>query len=180
MRLSLLLIGAVLAASAGLFRPAAAQDAGILSLFGFGGEEKDQIEYLERAPLVVPKDMALPPPAEFDAKAAAWPKDPDELAAKRRKIERQKSIGAKAEDNIDFIRREKARRERKIANGEVQPGGIACALFGGCVVPDRPINSVQPQYVDPVLADGSPRRRYLTDPPDGLLSPAPPAPAGTN
>ena len=39
-----------------------------------------QIEYRERAPLVVPPSRELPPPrdeAEVAAKTPAWPKDPD-------------------------------------------------------------------------------------------------------
>ncbi len=50
-----MIFGLVLAAG-----PAKAQEGGILGLFGFAGEDKDAIEYLERPPLVVPKSNVLP------------------------------------------------------------------------------------------------------------------------
>jgi hypothetical protein len=165
-------LAAAIVIGAGLLAaPASAQEGGgIIGLLGLGsGEEKDAIEYLERPPLVVPKSRELPPPAQFDAKKAAWPRDPDELAKKRRARERAQALlpANNPEENINFIRKEKAKRDKKIAQGRTQQGGVECSLFG-CTEPDRPKQGVQPEYVDPVLSNGEPRRQYLTDPPTGL------------
>jgi hypothetical protein len=170
-----LAIGAVLAFSA----PARAQDASLLSLMGFGGEEKDEIKYLERPPLVVPKDNVLPAPVDRTADAAAWPKDPDELRAIKRRRDRAKSPEEKnpTQVNLEFIRAQQAKREKKIQAGEVREGGLTCTLFT-CVEPDRPRQGAQDDPAAQVLANGEPARRYLTDPPAGLRAPAPaPAPA---
>jgi hypothetical protein len=161
--------------------PAQAQDAGILSIFGIGGEEKDEIKYLERPPLVVPKEMTLPEPADRKAEQAAWPKDPDELRLIKRKRERANPPERKnpTEVNIEFIRAQNAKREKKLREGQAQEGGLTCTLFT-CVEPDKPRQGVQAAGGDQ-LADGEPARRYLTDPPAGLRKRAPsvPSPAST-
>src|SRR6476620_6057234 len=60
---------------------------------GLGGKSMETrgIEYRERSPLVVPPKLALPPPASGnEAKAANWPKDPDEARRKAAIAERKK------------------------------------------------------------------------------------------
>lgn len=50
------------------------------------GEDQDQIQYQERAPLVVPPALRLPSPkASVAAKDPAWPKDPDVERARKMK-----------------------------------------------------------------------------------------------
>jgi len=80
-----LFLGAFSAAVA-LATPASAQSIlesipmkGALSTLGIIAPDRDPIEYHERAPLVVPKTMTLPPPAapQASARNAAWPVDPD-------------------------------------------------------------------------------------------------------
>jgi hypothetical protein len=180
------LAAAILIGTALFAAPAKAQDVGSLfGMLGIGGEEKDPIEYLERPPLVVPKNRDLPAPVEFDKKAAAWPKDPEDLARARRKIEERKELAnrgnsRKFNDQLEFIRGEKAKKERKIANGQAASGGIECTLFGGCVEPDKAKQGVSPENFDPSLASGGSGRRYLTDPPDDLRVPAPEPAPGVN
>ncbi len=178
-----LLIPGMLTSGVLMSSPAAAQDAGIFGLIGLGsGDDKDPIQYLERPPLVVPKSKELPPPAEFNAKQAAWPRDPDLLAKKRRARERVAALKETngAEETLKFIQKENAKKQRKAAAGLGRDEGLKCTLLGGCVEPDRPNKGVQPEYVDPVLASGEPRRQYLTDPPTGLRVKAPAPPPGTN
>jgi hypothetical protein len=176
------LLLAIVVGSALYALPVQAQSSGVLGLFGFGGDDKDPIEYLERPPLVVPKGNTLPPPAEFNAKAAAWPRDPDDLAAKQRVIARKKALVPhnKFDDQLAFVRAEQAKKQRKIAQGKGKTSGVECTLFGGCIEPDKPRQGVQPEEQSTVLANGEPRRQYLTDPPTGLRAPAPPPAPGSN
>ena len=56
---------------------------------GLFGSDKDDIDYKQRAPLVVPPSSALPKPQEPGAtRTAAWPDDPD---VARRKADRDAS-----------------------------------------------------------------------------------------
>jgi hypothetical protein len=56
--------------------------------FGFR-REGDQIEYRERAPLVLPPSRDLPPPDRNARKIANWPDDPDVKRMKKAKAERK-------------------------------------------------------------------------------------------
>ncbi|MGL4634961.1 MAG: hypothetical protein ACRCWF_03185 [Beijerinckiaceae bacterium] len=55
-------------------------------ILGLPGEEKPQIDYKERAPLVVPPSQNLRTPSEAlpaDQRRANWPQDPDVLARRK-------------------------------------------------------------------------------------------------
>lgn len=164
-------------------RPAEAQ---ILDgLLGFIGvhEEKPEVEYRERAPLVVPPKTALPAPQESAAaKNAAWPKDPD--------VQRRKA--AAASGKVPVTETEEYKRQlnphlpidamragRKAGAGEApQPGQV----FGdnsreaNWIHPDnmRALNSKAQQTAGAssgaANCDGTdaPSRRYLTEPPSAL------------
>jgi hypothetical protein len=163
-------------AIATLATPANAQDSSIFQLFGLGGEDKPEIDYRERAPLVVPPTMTLPEPAEFSASEQAnWPKDPDALRRKRiaaNKAKPQRQLTG-PEAQLQFIRQEQAKKARKVAQGKGKQGGLDCVIFGGCVEPDAPPQGVAGEQLSATLANGEPRRRYLTDPPVGVRAPAP-------
>ena len=61
---------------------------GALTTLGIVTPERDPIVYHERAPLVVPKSLDLPPPAQHIAERnAEWPTDPDVAAKLKEKAE---------------------------------------------------------------------------------------------
>jgi hypothetical protein len=65
----------------------------ILGKMGLIPEDRDPIEYRERAPLVLPPKADLPMPADSnlgERKTANWPKDPDVAAARERAAEARK------------------------------------------------------------------------------------------
>jgi hypothetical protein len=68
----------------------------LLATLGVIPEDKDPIEYRERAPLVLPPRMDLPPPAEpgsVQARVPQWPNDPNVAARKRREAEANLPVG---------------------------------------------------------------------------------------
>lgn len=164
-------------------RPAEAQM--IEGLLGFLGvhEEKPEVEYKERAPLVVPPKNGLRPPQESaSAKHQAWPKDPD--------VERCKAAVAAGKvpvtETEEYKRQmnphlpiEAMRSGRKAGAGESPTPG---QVFGdnsresNWIHPDnmRALNAKAQQQIGAtgpsVGCDGKaePQRRYLTEPPTGL------------
>jgi len=64
------------------------------------GDGSSGINYRERSPLVVPRNLTLPPPEQRRPEAANWPKDPDVLerraareAAKKRDRAKEADLG---------------------------------------------------------------------------------------
>ena len=51
----------------------------IMRSLGAGDGSSSGINYRERSPLVVPRNLTLPPPEQRRPEVANWPKDPDVL-----------------------------------------------------------------------------------------------------
>ncbi len=162
-------------------RPAEAQI--IDGLLGFLGvhDEKPEVEYRERAPLVVPPKTALRPPQESaTAKHTAWPKDPD--------VERRKAAVAAGKMPVTETEEYKRGLNPHLPVDQMRAGRKAGA--GTNVQPQQTFgdNSREANWVHPdnlralnaqarnadggggVACDGKeePGRRYLTEPPTGL------------
>jgi hypothetical protein len=168
----------------GLAVPAAAQESSgitgqILSIIGLTAPEPPAIDYRERAPLVVPREMKLRPPEQRrDAQAnPAWPKDPD---VERRRREAQ-------EARIPVLLQPKRRDEdrpvlsdRELRQGRKDGAGVVTAperRFGDSsreefwIRPDV-LRSQGVANAGPALAPGAePPRTSLTDPPAGYRAP---------
>jgi hypothetical protein len=168
----------------GLASPAAAQE-GVLfkNLFEGGslfGGSKEEIEYRERAPLVVPPNMRLPAPQERAAQRnAAWPTDPD-VAARR---------SANANALLPATEREKYKEQRNpvLSQEELRRGRDPNQRV---TAPYRPVgDNAYEQLIEPIrvgrelaakknakdevadLNSSEPSRKYLSDPPSGLRRP---------
>jgi hypothetical protein len=175
-----------------LFAPLPAKAQGILDLgkmlLGIE-DEKPEIEYRERAPLVVPPKTELPAPRErASASNPNWPKDPDVEARKAadaaRRAPRPETQGPKS----DRLSIEEMRAGRKAGAG--LPGEPSAGPSQS-VYPSSP-NNPGAQWIHPdelraisnraaavtaAQASGvEPDRRFLTDPPRGYRKPAPGAP----
>jgi hypothetical protein len=187
------LIFGTFAATAALATPAFAQSLidnsgvkGTLSFLGIIAPDRDPIEYHERAPLVVPKTMELPPPAALQASArnAAWPTDPDVAKKLKEKAEASKPVrasgtqGSSQPDNarasiwdVQAGRSSSApiqangpdpdtkRDNAYIPNGKLREMGAKFAVQN----PDNE-DEIRPGY--------EPKRKYLTDPPAGYRRPS--------
>ena len=176
---SLLVCAAALALTTAL--PAAAQEEGaaVKSLLGSMGiipKDPPRIDYRERAPLVVPPQLNLPPPVDSKAVEAhaSWPRDPDVAAARREAAEASKRY-----EETDYYR---LNRNSRLSIEELRgygrrPGAQITTPYRGPSEKSR----LEPEELrtPSQLADrnsGPLERRYLSDPPAGLLSPAPGAP----
>lgn len=179
----LLMAGGVLLAASS---PAFAQE-GILfqRLFeGMMGRSENDIDYRERAPLVVPPSAALPRPQDpASERNAAWPNDPD--VAARREAARNALIPVENPNyrNNPRMSQEELRRGRTLRqqspgnqttedhnnyNNQIQPIRVG-----------RELASRQSQDALNTLSYGSePQRRLLSEPPTGYRRPAGSAPLG--
>ncbi|WP_414471882.1 hypothetical protein [Microvirga sp. M2] len=153
----------------------------LLGSIGIIPKEKDPIIYNERAPLVLPPKMDLPPPvASYGAEAsnANWPKDPD-LAARRKAAKEAKTPYTESELHklsegkrlsIDEIR---AGRNPNSRDALPQPSG-GWGKENSRMTPDELRAFGKNQKVE--LEGNGLERRYLSDPPANLLKAAPGAP----
>ncbi len=169
--------------------PAQAQEfiQALTNALGITSEDKPEIEYRERAPLVVPPQTTLrQPEANVADRRANWPQDPDVLDRKRkaeeasqpsatilRGLSRTSADGAaiRPGENIQFGRR---------------PGGEVTGPDLSLTDPNKSRYDPVNQWIPPdtlraqrakneevKLAPGvEPPRRYLTDPPVGARLPA--------
>jgi hypothetical protein len=146
-----------------------------------------QIEYRERAPLVVPPTRDLPKPQEGNAALnPAWPKDPDVVGRRKQAtaVERAKLKGS-ADSATDDA--------RNLGPHELNRGGRAAAKSGAPArdVDDanRPMtpdelgnkrsvldtfrNAFTPQKPESATFTNEPARQSMTSPPPGYQTPSP-------
>lgn len=194
--LALLALAAAALALAAAPRPAAAADGfdhdfmkNTLQMLGLADEEKPEIDYRERAPLVVPPAaaaaapesgaVALPAPAASPSSTNPnWPKDPD-VARRRREAEASRA---------PIIREENGR--------PLLPSELNKGRRRGASTPDAPVGADSKRDVllpselgftkwfglggneKPLTFEGEPTRESLIQPPEGYQTPAPNAPYG--
>lgn len=171
---------ALLASLAGT-APARAQSETLnsfMSMLGLKEDDKPEIEYRERAPLVVPPKMDLRPPQQSPARAnAAWPTDPDVL--KKRKEAAQARIPRT--ETLTY----KLNEGKPLSIDEMRGGRVAGA--GLNTGPANPYEdelrrefwtggptgaNAKPDPERNLLASKEPDRRFLTDPPTGYRAPS--------
>lgn len=163
---------------------------GVFSAIGLVDPDRPDIDYRERAPLVVPPDLGrLPPPAAADAAAGnpAWPQDPDVVAARARAIEARTPAPERAGATEGI--------GRTMTPDELRRGRVAGAGLGGPARPDwapadRGLGGanandawIPPQTLRRMdearraeVEETRLQRRFLTDPPQAYLVPDPSAP----
>jgi hypothetical protein len=189
---------ATLASAAICAAAPAAQAQGLLDLgrvvLGLPTEEKEPIDYRERAPLVVPQNQqSLRAPTESrpaDQRRANWPQDPDVIAR------RQAAEDARKPVSLDTFIGANPQPTRRLTNDEIRAGRVA-----GAEVPRAPqsldtfldpagaggpsnayrgvttINTLDRRNAETGLRPGElsraePKREFLTDPPSGLRRPS--------
>jgi len=147
------------------------------------GDDAPAINYSDRAPLVKPGKLDLPPPgsATTNESDPNWPNDPDE--------KKRKASG--------LFPKEKP----KNGDGRLSPDEMAAGRVPGAGSPDapEPFDAAKSSSVPlkpsellgkriktgndddtPLVAGQEPPRRSLTDPPDGYRKPLASAPIGGN
>ncbi|MGE7470524.1 hypothetical protein ACQKLX_13870 [Bosea sp. NPDC003192] len=177
----MLLAGGMLLATTPAFAQEGMLFKNLVEGMGLFGRDKADIEYKQRAPLVVPPSSALPKPQEAGAnRSAAWPDDPD---VARRKAESESS-------NILFSTTEAYRANTRplLSQEELRRGRVTGRTNGpDGIVPDhnnynnqiapirvgREMAARQAQVDTSNLQYGTePRRQYLHEPPTGYRRPA--------
>ena len=165
---------------------------------GLRREGGAEIDYRERAPLVVPPSRELPPPrdeAEVAAKTPAWPKDPDvarrkqELAAEKAKLKGNLSAEEQARvlrpDELDKPGRPIGDKKSADAQGAgkspedtsrpLMPSDLGTKtekIFGSIW------SSFTPAKPESAPFTGEPPREAMTAPPSGYQTPSPNYPYG--
>jgi hypothetical protein len=143
-------------------------------------DEKPEVDYRPRPPLVIPPKKDLPPPAApATAKAQAWPNDPDIAALKKAEENRKKPVtlqeGYTRPLTIDEI------RAGRVAGAGVptQPD-TSTARNASAWIPPSELRAIEEKLKlskAPELQPGfEPERQYLTDPPKGYRKAAAGAP----
>ena len=180
----LLLAAAIVAAAPLASAPARAEGIldSVMGILGFE-EEKPDITYRERAPLVVPPKMELRAPETAPALAnPAWPKDPD--------VERARQIEVRKKQPGGMTSAERGRGDERASLVEMNGRGSGGRVKGLPQEPDTFDNSLHKRQdflsvqqmraqeaaldsVNPKASTGEePSRRYLTDPPTGYRKPS--------
>jgi hypothetical protein len=194
-RRALTLIFAVAGVAIAATRPASAQILsdtpfkGALTTLGIIAPERDPIEYHERAPLVVPKNMDLPAPAQHVAERnPEWPTDPDVAAKLKEKAESSQPVVRRQGGDYGGDETRLSIWEvlaGKSSSPPVQPPGPPGAYYDTNRVNENGFipNSVvraqgqqfaahDPEAPDEIRPGYEPKRRYLTDPPTGYRKPS--------
>jgi hypothetical protein len=167
----------------------------IMDGLGLKRDGDAQINYQERAPLVIPPSRELPPPERSDAVTAnnpAWPKDPD--------VERRRTEAA-MEKNRN-VSDEREREQNPLRPDQLTPGGrgqkrqqartsdngydAPASGFGNQLLPSQLGTSKSGVFgamfgsskEETTKFTGEPPRASLTDPPTGYQTPSPEQPYG--
>ena len=177
----MLLAGGLLLATTPAFAQEGMLFKNLIEGSGLFGSSKADIEYKQRAPLVVPPSSSLPKPQEAGAhRSAAWPDDPD---VARRRAERDSSnilyqnTESYRANTRPLMSQEELRRGR-VAGRANGPDGIVADHnnYNNQIQPirvGREMAARQSQTDEANLAYGSePARRYLHEPPTGYRRPA--------
>ncbi|MGO4387328.1 hypothetical protein AB4Y85_07300 [Microvirga sp. 2YAF29] len=148
----------------------------LLGSIGIIPKEKEPIIYNERAPLVLPPKMDLRPPAPgggAEARNADWPKDPDVAARRKAAIEAKTPY-----TSSEFYKNtegkplsiDEMRAGRNPNNRVTTPGLVGGQAENSRMTPDE-LRSYATDKQAELQGDGL-ERRYLSDPPSGLLKSA--------
>jgi hypothetical protein len=158
---------------------------GLDSIFGAKSEDKSAtIEYRDRAKLVVPPKIELPPPVASPPQAnAAWPRDPDVERKRKEKAEAAKPVRVFGE----YLRRlpppvtgDVVTMSATAGQGPGQASGQrACNSGPGVVCPTstpptinwNPLTWVGLEKKPETVLGPEPDRDWLTDPPKGYREP---------
>ncbi|WP_158816578.1 hypothetical protein [Methylocapsa sp. S129] len=147
-----------------------------------GGKEKEApIEYQERARLVLPPKMTLPPPvAPVTERTANWPLDPEIAKLRKEKADRLNML--RSQQDLQEMRDGHRLSPDKLRADRVMPGDAGpksnCSLV--TTNPSRNCNTTPFRNVletiglakpDEVVAGQEPDRDWLTDPPKGYRMP---------
>lgn len=190
MSMKSLSLAAFAAAATLVAAPAHAQglaDLGRIFL-GLPSEEKadNQIDYRERAPLVVPPGATLRPPVargEVDQRRTNWPRDPDVAARRQAAEDARKPIFVPTDREAGRVRTPaEMAAVRRTRGSNVDPNDTVHRPdieFGSPIAGAAGLRAIAGRQAAEAKQNefySEPRREFLTDPPSGLRAAAGSAP----
>jgi hypothetical protein len=149
----------------------------LLGSIGIIPKEKAPIIYNERAPLVLPPKMDLRPPVSgggAEARNADWPKDPDVAARRKAAIEAKTPYtSSELYKNTEGkpLSIDEIRAGRNPNNRVTSPGLVGGQAENNTRLTPDELRSFSTDKQVELQGDGL-ERRYLSDPPGGLLKSA--------
>jgi hypothetical protein len=153
----------------------------ILGSIGIIPKDKPPIVYNERAPLVLPPKMELRAPVQSgsaEARNGNWPKDPD-VAARRKAAAEARTPYPNTElyktSEGKRLSIEEIRAGRNPNNYQTSSGPVGQQAEKSTMTPDQ-LRSFSRNDEEVQLSGDGLERRYLSDPPAGLLRAAGGAP----
>jgi hypothetical protein len=155
---------------------------GLGSIVGLGNDKvQDPIDYRDRAKLVVPPKMTLPPPAASPTQGdATWPADPDMQRRKKEKAEAAAIIplGPAKRPAPRMMPDPGTSVTMNATAGQGPAGrpcdagpGDACQTHSGPKINWNPMTWVGLEKKPQVVLGPEPDRDWLTDPPKGYREP---------
>jgi hypothetical protein len=157
----------------------------LLGSIGIIPKEKPPIQYNERPPLVLPPKMELRAPAPggrgAEARNANWPKDPDVIAARKAAAEARTpytstELYKNSEGKRLSVEEMRAGRDpNNYVSGNAMPAPVGRQADKSLMSPDE-LRAFSTKDDDVKLSGDGLERRYLSDPPSGLLKAASGAP----
>ena len=145
-----------------------------------GQKDTDGIDYRERPPLVLPPNMALPPPQMSAEKPdPAWPNDPDVGRVKKLKAESKAPVRQVNEATANpHISQAELEKGRVAAGNPTSPQQNACdystapeCLYTPWSVLKKVTTDSNAPSNDVLVPGEEPPREYLTEPPPGPRKP---------
>ena len=154
---------------------------GLESLFGVKREDKSAtIDYRDRAKLVVPPKIELPPPVASPTQgSASWPHDPDVERAKRERAAAEKPVRVFG----PYLRRIPPPMTGDVVTMSATAGqgpgqrpcnsgpGVACQTRPAPSINWNPLTWVGLEKKPETVLGPEPDRDWLTDPPKGYREP---------
>jgi hypothetical protein len=136
-------------------------------LGGLGSDAGSNIDYRERAPLVIPPTTDLPPPETTSATPSAWPQEPASKPKKTQAARQRPSAAAPAQPGAGGAAPGEANEDSKWR-------GVLPAITSGDWLSDFSGNYKAEQRT----FAAEPTRTDLTEPPPGYQTPSPDYPYG--
>lgn len=163
--------------------PARAGDDGsdsmLNTVLGFVGidtdkdKDRDQIDYRERAPLVLPPKYELPAPSRGADRNGQWPNDPDVAARRRAAADARRPAPQNGLSNSGLLGQQELRAGRGGSpNANTQSDCMPGSNNPACLyTPWEQLKAKKEAEADVVVSGQEPGRNYLTEPPTGYRKP---------
>lgn len=185
-----MLFGAALVVRSGsVAAPAFAADDGYQNVFSsvltavgvLTPDPTPEIDYRERAPLVLPPKQTLVKPQQPGvARTAAWPSDPDVIRRKKAADDAKAPVESTFNHTNDHVMSKEEQLKFRAAQAAQENDAYGCSInhnsMSHCRIDpdamkaeDERYRAMNPGHTDELTAGVEPDRLYLTQPPKGYL-----------